>query len=49
MPSLIIPKLAAIINHAAIDFAIPIPFLEIFLIKKKGTAHNPHAKALISE
>jgi hypothetical protein len=46
---LIIPKLAAIINHAAIDFAIPIPCFDMFFNQKNGMAHSPQANAVINE
>lgn len=47
--SLIIPKLAAIINPAAIALAIPISLGEMFLMKKKGITHNPQASAVHRE
>lgn len=49
VPSCIRSKLAAIINPAAIDFAMPIPFLEIFFHQKKGSAPMPQAIAVKNE
>ncbi len=49
VPSCIRSKLAAIINPAAIDFAIPIPFFEIFFHQKKGRAPIPQAMAVRRE
>ena len=49
IPALIIPKLAAIMSHAAIDFAIPTPLGEILRMKKNGITHSPQANDVASE